>query len=130
MPSFLQIKENCLYVSDLDKTEHFYHHQLGMPVIGKVPDRHIFFRAGSSVLLCFIAEATAKDTHLPPHYASGKQHLAFETSPEEYEGWKNKLRGEGIAITHEETWPGGHKSCYFEDPDGHVLEIVPAGMWG
>ena len=51
----LKIKETCLYVSDLAKTKDFYFGLLKFEVIGEVPGRHVFFRVGSSVLLCFIA---------------------------------------------------------------------------
>ena len=126
---FSQIKETCLYISDLDKTEDFYHGKLGLPVISKVNHRHIFFRAGKSVLLCFLPEVTKNEQQLPPHYAYGKQHIAFETSPEEYPAWKKIVHDNNITITHEQEWKGDLKSFYFEDPDGHVLEIVPAGIW-
>jgi len=128
---FSQIKETCLYVKDLDATAAFYQGGLGLPVIGRVEGRHIFFRAGSSVLLCFIAAATRQETNLPPHYATGRQHIAFECLPGEYEAWKHKLRQAHIDIIHEASWNKGRfRSCYFHDPDGHVLEIVEPGMWG
>lgn len=130
MPLFSQIKESCLYVQDLDATEAFYQGKLGLPVIHRSEGRHIFFRAGQSVLLCFIAEATRAEETLPQHFAAGKQHLAFECTPEAYRAWKTELLAAGISITHEQAWPGGYESCYFEDPDGHVLEIVPRGVWG
>lgn len=100
-----------------------------MPVISKVDRRHIFFRAGTSVLLCFLPEATKEEKNLPSHYAYGKQHIAFETGREEYTQWKKMIQEMGITITHEQNWKEGLKSFYFEDPDGHVLEIVPAGIW-
>ncbi|EMR02918.1 VOC family protein [Cesiribacter andamanensis] len=124
-----QIKETCLYVTDLERTREFYEGILELPVIGKVDHRHIFFRAGRSVLLCFIAEASRKSGQLPPHWAKGKQHIAFEVAAPDYEACKARLAGLGIAITHEEEWPNGLRSFYFEDPDGHVLEVVPAGLW-
>src|SRR3954463_10758365 len=94
----VKIKETCLYVSNLYRTEAFYHGQLGFPVIGKVADRHVFFRAGASVLLCFIAETTKADSKLPPHFGSGNLHLAFEVKPEAYENWKRKIQESAIAI--------------------------------
>ena len=126
---FTQIKESCLYVEDIDRSEHFYHQMLGLPVISKVEKRHIFFRAGSSVLLCFIPEATRNEKTLPPHYASGKQHLAFEVGVHNYLETRELLIQKGITITHEQAWKESLKSIYFEDPDGHVLEIVPVGIW-
>ena len=127
---FTQIKETCLYVADLDRTKTFYHGRLKMPLISHVVDRHVFFRTGTSVLLCFNAEATKQEEQLPPHYASGKQHIAFEVKLDQYGRMKQKVINSGIRITHEQDWPGGFQSFYFEDPDGHVLEIVPEGMWG
>ena len=129
MPKFTQIKETCLYVKDLDVCELFYAEKLGLPIISKVEGRHIFFRAGTSVLLCFIAEATKQEEELPPHYGHGKLHMAFEATAEDYEVWKKTLQTKGIEIVHEHHWPRGHRSCYFHDPDGHVLEIVEEGMW-
>lgn len=124
-----QIKETCLYVTDLERTKDFYKGKLELPVIGYADRRHIFFRAGQSVLLCFIAETALKSTQLPAHGAFGKQHIAFQVAAADYEAYKEKMIGIGIAITYEQTWPGGLKSFYFEDPDGHVLEVVPEGLW-
>jgi catechol 2,3-dioxygenase-like lactoylglutathione lyase family enzyme len=124
-----QIKETCIYVSDLDITEKFYHEILGFELISKVKGRHVFFRAGTSVLLCFNPEKTKNDTSLPPHYAYGPMHLAFEVDSSEYDGWKNKIRDNNIPIIQEQEWKPGIQSFYFHDPDGHVLEIVPYGMW-
>lgn len=126
---FTQIKETCLYVSDLEATESFYHGLLELPIISKVLGRHIFFRAGTSVLLCFIAAATREEAVLPPHFAEGKQHIAFEVNREAYLQTKQALLARGIEITHEQPWKEPLKSFYFEDPDGHVLEVVPQGIW-
>lgn len=116
-------------MSSLDSSEAFYHQMLGFDIISKVEGRHIFFRVGGQVLLCFIAEATKAETELPAHYASGKQHIAFEVSPDQYEAWKEKLLDDGVEVTHEQLWKPGVSSFYFEDPDGHVLEILPPGLW-
>lgn len=124
-----QIKETCLYISDLKKAEDFYNKKLGFPVISLSENRHIFFRAGTSVLLCFIPEITKHEENLPPHYAYGPQHIAFEVDPEEYEQWIEKIKKERIEIIHVQKWKGSATSFYFKDPEGHILEIVPSGMW-
>ncbi|MCG8323689.1 MAG: VOC family protein [Cytophagales bacterium] len=124
-----QIKETCLYIRDIDASIKFYHEKLGFPIIGKKAGRHVFFRAGTSVLLCFIAEATRNETLLPPHFAAGKQHLAFEVSPGDYQKHKAIIASKNIEIIHEQDWKNDLKSFYFEDPDGHLLEIVPYGIW-
>jgi len=126
---FTQIKESCLYINDLDKAEKFYHGFLQMPVISKVDNRHIFFRCGRSVLLCFNPEETKNEQNLPPHFAEGKQHIAFEVKQEDYHEAIEKFKKEGIAITHVQKWKGDKESFYFEDPFGHVLEIIQDGIW-
>jgi catechol 2,3-dioxygenase-like lactoylglutathione lyase family enzyme len=124
-----KIKETCLYVTDLKATRRFYEKRIGLEVIGEVENRHVFFRAGSSVLLCFNAEETKHDQLLPPHFGFGQNHLAFEVNKEEYEEWKEKIQKENIKIIHEHSWKKNLKSFYFHDPDNHVLEIVQEGMW-
>lgn len=124
-----RIKETCLYVADLDRSRAFYEGQLGLKCFSLVPNRHAFFRAGESVLLCFNPEVTRHDQKLPPHFAHGKMHLAFEVGKADYEAWKEKVSEAGIEIVHEQSWGEHFLSFYFEDPDGHVLEIIMEGLW-
>lgn len=128
--NILGIKETCIYSTKLEEMKYFYHELIGLPVISHVEDHHIFFRAGSSVLLCFNPEQTALKTSPPPHYGSGKLHFAFEVKTEDYLKTKEEIKTKGIRITDEVTWKSGMKSFYFEDPAGNVLEIVPQnGLW-
>ncbi|MDQ3073676.1 MAG: VOC family protein [Bacteroidota bacterium] len=124
-----QIKETCLYSRDLDRAQEFYADILQLPIIGRVEQRHVFFRAGASVLLIFNPDLTANATDFPQHYGEGALHIAFEVPESEYAKWKIWIADAGIAITHEHDWPGGRKSFYFNDPDGHVLEFVMPGIW-
>lgn len=125
-----RIKETCIYIRDLDQTEAFYHGQLGLPLISKVPGRHIFFRAGESVLLCFIADQTEKEAELPPHGARGSVHFAFEVPKHAYDTTLVTIQQKGIAILHEHNWKGGLRSFYFHDPDGNLVEVIEEGVWG
>lgn len=124
-----QIKETALYVKDLDQTENFYHDKLELEVISKEKKRHIFFKAGSSILLCFLADATKQSGTLPPHFGEGQMHIAFEVPRAKYRETKEWIREKGIDIEHVQDWGDEYQSFYFRDPDGHSLEIVPAGMW-
>ncbi|MCW5910596.1 MAG: VOC family protein [Cyclobacteriaceae bacterium] len=125
----IQIKETCLYFHNLEDARAFYHTRLGLPVIGEVAGQHIFFRAGSSVLLCFNPAASGVKDSPPAHDGSGRYHFAFEVPAAEYEAHKSELQQKGITITACVSWPNGLESFYFNDPAGHVLEIVPAGLW-
>jgi catechol 2,3-dioxygenase-like lactoylglutathione lyase family enzyme len=124
-----RIKETCIYVSNLEATKHFYNGKLELPVISLVKGRHIFFRAGESVLLCFIAEQTKKENDLPPHGAQGRIHFAFEVERDQYAAALEKLKQSGIEILHEHQWPAGLHSFYFHDPDKNVVEIIEEGIW-
>lgn len=124
-----RIKETSLYVGSLERTREFYATRLGLPVIGFAEGRHVFFRVGESVLLCFDPETTRRETRLPAHYGSGWIHLAFEVSPDAYEDWKNKIKKAGVKILAEETWSNDLRSFYFRDPDGHLLEIAQESIW-
>ena len=127
---FIKIKETCLYLHDLEIAKKFYHEVLELPLISYVPNKHIFFSAGSSVLLCFNPEDSKLKTSPPGHYGGGKQHFAFEVAGQDYEKSKDWIRAKGIAITDEVKWKDGAESFYFEDPEGNVLEIVPnKGIW-
>jgi catechol 2,3-dioxygenase-like lactoylglutathione lyase family enzyme len=127
---FKQIKETCIYVKDLASIYDFYCKTLELPVISNLNDKHLFVRAGNSVLLFFNPNDSIKKKSPPPHYADGKQHFAFEVASADYETTKELISKKGIRITEEVTWKSGKKSFYFEDPAGNVLEIVPdQGIW-
>jgi catechol 2,3-dioxygenase-like lactoylglutathione lyase family enzyme len=127
---FKKIKETCVYVNDLDKIRDFYAKVLGLAVIGEMPGKHIFFRAGESVLLFFNPQDSKNKKSPPAHYGGGKQHFAFEVSKADYLKTKSEISKAGIDITEEVTWRSGEKSFYFEDPAGNILEVVPdEGIW-
>lgn len=127
---FLKIKETCLYVNDLEKAKHFYQEKLGMPLINYVEGKHLFLRAGQSVLLIFNPEDSREKVSPPPHYGGGKQHFAFEVRAKDYDESKRQIAGKEISIIEEITWKSGKRSFYFNDPEGNVLEILPdEGIW-
>jgi catechol 2,3-dioxygenase-like lactoylglutathione lyase family enzyme len=126
---FTQIKETCLYVKNLRKTMSFYQDALGLEMISYVKDSHIFFRVGHSVLLCFLEKQVREQDVRPPHFASGVIHLAFEAPEGEYEHLRKEIVDQDIEIIHDHLWEKGHRSFYFKDPDGHLLEVVEPGMW-
>jgi catechol 2,3-dioxygenase-like lactoylglutathione lyase family enzyme len=127
---FLKIKETCLYIKDLQIAFDFYHRVLGMPVINYLEGKHLFLRAGSSVLLIFNPDDSATKQSPPAHYGAGKQHFAFEVSADSYEEAKREVISKGIKVIDEVTWKTGKKSFYFNDPAGNILEIIPEnGIW-
>jgi catechol 2,3-dioxygenase-like lactoylglutathione lyase family enzyme len=123
------IKETCLYINDIEQTAYFYHRILGLEIYNKIDGKLIFFRAGESMLLCFLNGTTENQSKLPPHYAKGNIHFAFEVHNSEYENWKNYLKNSGIKIEFEQQWKNELMSFYFRDPDMNLVEILMEGVW-
>jgi catechol 2,3-dioxygenase-like lactoylglutathione lyase family enzyme len=125
------VVETAIYVDDLQATEAFYGTILGLRVLSKDPGRDVFFQVGeASVLLAFLAEATLKGDHLPPHGATGPGHFALGIDTETLDAWRKRLQGHGVPIEKEVEWPRGGKSLYFRDPAGNAVELVTPGVWG
>ncbi len=134
MNSELKVKtvvETAIYADDLAAAEQFYTDVIGLTVIGKEPDRHVFFRVGDeSVLLVFRADTTRKGDPLPPHGATGPGHFALGIDREALDPWRSALLAKGISVEKEAVWPRGGRSIYFRDPAGNLVELVTPGIWG
>jgi catechol 2,3-dioxygenase-like lactoylglutathione lyase family enzyme len=127
---FLKIKETCLYICDLESARKFYHEVLELPIINYAKDKHLFLKAGDSVLLLFNPEDSRHKNSPPAHFGGGKQHFAFEVNAMEYENAKHEIQSKGIKIIDQLKWQSGVESFYFNDPEGNVLEILPEkGVW-
>ncbi len=125
------IVETGIYADDLDRAEAFYRDVLGLTLLGRDQDRHVFFRAGSrQVLLIFNARTTLQVGELPPHGATGPGHFAFGVRAGSLERWRARLAEHGVAIEKEVTWPRGGRSLYFRDPAGNLVEVLTPGVWG
>ena len=123
------VKVECLghvvlKVTDLDRSEQFYSGVLGMPVCARFDERGrqmTFFSLGNHHDL-----AIAKVSGAEPaagEQAVGLEHVAFciGTSLDQLVEAKAHLEAAGIVptpIDHEVT-----KSLYFNDPDGHSVEV-------
>jgi catechol 2,3-dioxygenase-like lactoylglutathione lyase family enzyme len=130
------VLETCVYANDLDAAERFYAGVLGLTVFAREPERHVFFRCGSAMLLVFDPERTASSpgqvhgTPVPAHGAHGPGHVCFRIPPPELSRWRERFQREGIAIEAEIEWPRGGASLYVRDPAGNSVELAPARIWG
>jgi catechol-2,3-dioxygenase len=125
------VVETAVYADDLQAAEAFYGSTLGLPVLGKESNRHVFFQVGeSNVLLVFRAQTTLKGDQLPPHGATGPSHFALGIEREALDAWRGHLQSHKVAIEKEVHWPRGGKSLYFRDPAGNSVELVTPGVWG
>ena len=122
------VLETALYARDLDAAEDFYARVLGLEVESKVPGRHLFLRCGSSMVLVFDPEATARSTGpVPPHGATGPGHVAFAV--DDLAAWPQRLRTAGVDVEADLEWPNGGRSIYTRDPAVNSVELTTPGIW-
>ena len=130
-----QILESALYADDLDAAEAFYGTILGLELIGRGGNRHLFFRCGPGMLLIFNPAETIlppgeHQLPIPPHGARGPGHLCFRATSDEIDAWAARLTKADVAIESTVDWPDGGPSHYFRDPAGKSLAFTEARIWG
>lgn len=134
MPKLDDILETCLYVTDLSEAERFYSEVLGLPLVSKDDDRHLFYRCGDRMLLLFNPKATAEPApdpdDAPPHGAHGPGHVAFSIAQDDFNAWRERLAAHNIPIEKELEWGDRGHSIYFRDPSGNSLEVTVPAIWG
>lgn len=128
------VLETCLYATDLVAVEHFYAEVLGLEVIGRVPDRHVFFRCGTAVFLVFNPERTTPaievgGIQVPAHGTSGAGHVAFRVAESQLASWRTRLMAAGLEIEAQIVWPRGGRSVYVRDPAGNSVELASPAVW-
>ncbi len=134
-PGFDGILETALYVDDLEKAEHFYHHVLGLEKIFSVPGRQLVFRCQESILLIFNPGHTQRERtvisggNIPFHGARGAGHMAFRVAKSDLETWRKYFRDVAVPVESEVSWPNGAHSIYFRDPAGNSLELTTSDLW-
>lgn len=128
------VLETALYVDDMKRSVDFFSRVLGLSEL-LATDRLTAFDAGrNSVLLVFARGGSREDMTgagglIPGHDGSGPLHMALAIPADAYEDWRTRLQTHGVAIRSEMAWPAGGRSLYFDDPDGHVLELATPGLW-
>lgn len=133
-PAIDGLLETALYVDDMARAVAFYEEVLGLSAMLRT-ERLVAFDAGDQgVLLIFARGMTEEDSPtpggvVPGHDGAGRLHMAFRIAEEGYAPWLRHLAQAGVAIRSEVTWASGARSLYFDDPDGHVIELATPGLW-
>jgi catechol-2,3-dioxygenase len=123
----------------------FYINILGLEFVSEEKDRHVFFKAGQSMLLIFNPNKTlannnnnnnnisnGSSTQLPVHGAFAPPsiiHFALEIEKQSYDNARYMLNEKNIKIEKEVIWEKGTNSIYFRDPAGNLVEIITQGSW-
>jgi len=128
------VLETALYTDDKPRLVRFFRETMGLACLRDEERLTAFDAGGASVILVFArgGSVEGEDTaagHIPGHDGSGPLHLAFKVTEQDFPLWQERLRAGGAPDLGEIVWPAGGRSWYFEDPDGHVLEIATPGLW-
>jgi catechol 2,3-dioxygenase-like lactoylglutathione lyase family enzyme len=131
----------ALNTEDMRTTVDFYTRVVGMPLVHamKVPPglgtgagnrgnppyeeiRHYFFDMGNDSLLAFFEIPRGAEPRAKRDGIGGMQHVAFATTPKNFEALQKRLREAGVAYDGPLDILPGLVSIYFLDPNGIRLE--------
>lgn len=125
MSAFRAIKAidyTVIYVRDLASMRRFYEEVLCFELIRELSPRWIEYRVGPNVLALALPGLTAKDAPVPPHTAALQ--LAFRVQRDAVDACAAELAQRGVEVMLPPTdQPFGHRTLFFRDPDGNLLEI-------
>ena len=116
------IDYTVIFARQMSKMREFYGSTMGFPLLRELSPKWVEYRVGSNILA--LAEpGTRFDDPLPPVGVMSLQ-LAFRVAPQEVDACAATLEERGVAIVSPPTdQPFGHRTLFFRDPDGNVLEI-------
>lgn len=126
-----RVYETVLYATDLRTCAGFYADVLGLAEIGGLAALGAAFRLDDGgMLLLFDPEAAgAPGRPIPAHGTTGPGHVALGVGPGALDAWAEELRGVGVAVEREVSWPAGGRSLYVRDPAGNSVELTEGEAW-
>ena len=116
-----QLNFTILLCDDLDAMKRFYRELFPFAIVGE-SDTGLGFLAGDA-RLSLRKRTRDYDGRGPRADVPGVQ-LAFQVSPEEVDTCYAELVERGVSIAEPPTdQPRGHRTVYFLDPEGNLLEV-------
>jgi lactoylglutathione lyase len=111
-----------IFARQMAKMREFYASTMGFPLHRELSPRWVEFRVGWNILA--LTERGGRfDDPSPPIGVLSLQ-LAFRVAPHEVDECAATLAERGVGIVSPPTdQPFGHRTLFFRDPDGNVLEI-------
>jgi catechol 2,3-dioxygenase-like lactoylglutathione lyase family enzyme len=116
------IDYTVIFARQLAEMRAFYGTTMGFPLHRELSPRWIEYRVGSNILA--LAEPKADAAEPLPTVGVKSLQLAFRVSPHEVDMCAATLAERGVPIVSPPTdQPFGHRTLFFRDPDGNLLEI-------
>jgi catechol 2,3-dioxygenase-like lactoylglutathione lyase family enzyme len=111
-----------VFVRDMAAMRRFYEDILGFPLLRELSPGWIEYRVGNNTLALARPSLTAADAPTPNSSASLQ--LAFKVSVGEVDQCADELVRHGVDLLSPPTdRPFGHRTLFFRDPDGNLVEI-------
>ena len=102
--------------------QEFYGKTLGFPLHRELSPKWFEYRVGSNILALADHENKPDEEKLP--IGTMSLQLAFRVAPAEVISCAETLKSRGVSIVSGPTdQPFGHRTLFFKDPDGNLLEI-------
>jgi catechol 2,3-dioxygenase-like lactoylglutathione lyase family enzyme len=116
------IDYTVIFVRDMAAMRRFYEGVLGFPLLRELSPRWIEYRVGDNTLALATPSRTAADAPTP--HGSASLQLAFKVSVREVDQCADELVRQGINLLSPPTDQAfGHRTLFFRDPDGNLLEV-------
>jgi catechol 2,3-dioxygenase-like lactoylglutathione lyase family enzyme len=116
------IDYTVIFVRDMAAMRSFYEDILGFPLLRELSPGWIEYRLGDNTLALAKPSLTAADAPTPNGSASLQ--LAFKVSAPEVDQCADELVRHGLDLLSPPTdRPFGHRTLFFRDPDGNLLEV-------
>ena len=116
------IDYTVIFVRDMAAMRRFYNDILGFPLLRELSPGWIEYRVGDNTLALARPRLTAADAPTPDGSASLQ--LAFKVSAPEVDQCADELVRQGVNLLSPPTDQAfGHRTLFFRDPDGNLLEV-------
>lgn len=116
------IDYTVIYVRDMAAMRRFYEQVLCFPLVRELSAGWIEYHVGGNTLALARPSRTAADAPIPK--GSAALQLAFKVAVAEVDQCADELVRHGADLVSPPTdQPFGHRTLFFRDPDGNLLEV-------
>ena len=118
------IDYTVIFVRDMTAMRRFYEEVLCFPLSRELSPGWIEYRIGDNTLALALARPSRTAADAPTPAGSASLQLAFKVSALEVDQCADELVRHGVALVSPPTYQSfGHRTLFFRDPDGNLLEV-------